>query len=57
MYDPVHSVFHHFWQAHLAEPADGHGRGPDWGHAVSRDFVHWARMPVAVSAPALSSTG
>jgi len=47
-YDPVHSMYHLFYQDHLAMPMDGDGNGPDWGHAVSRDFVHWARLPVAI---------
>ena len=25
------------------------GHGPDIGHVVSRDFVHWAHLPVSVS--------
>ena len=45
VFDPVHSVFHHFYQIHLAA-APGHG--PDYGHFVSKDFIHWAPMPVAI---------
>ena len=48
LYDPLHKLYHHFWQAHLAEPANGVGRGPDIGHAVSADLVTWASLPVAV---------
>lgn len=45
VFDPVHGVIHHFYQIHLAaEP----GGGPDYGHFVSKDFVHWAAMPVAI---------
>ena len=45
LYDPLHKLYHHFWQAHLATPP---GHGPDIGHAVSADLVHWAHLPVAV---------
>ena len=24
------------------------GQGPDWGHFVSSDLLHWARLPVAI---------
>ena len=44
-FDPVHGVFHHFYQIHLAAPP---GHGPDYGHFVSKDFVHWAPLPVAI---------
>ena len=39
VFDPVHGVIHHFYQIHLAAPP---GHGPDYGHFVSKDFVHWA---------------
>ena len=45
VYDPVHGVIHHFYQIHLAA-APGHG--PDYGHFVSKDFVTWAALPVAI---------
>lgn len=45
VFDPVHGVIHHFYQIHLAA-APGHG--PDYGHFVSKDFVHWAALPVAI---------
>lgn len=44
-FDPVHGVVHHFYQDHLAVPP---GHGPVYGHLVSRDFVHWASVPVAI---------
>ena len=46
----VHGMYHNFYQDHLAEPQAemGPGRGPDWGHWISRDFLHWARLPVAI---------
>jgi len=47
-YDPVHGVYHNFYQIHIAENQGGAGNGPDWGHWVSRDFLHWAQLPVAV---------
>eukprot|EP00656_Telonema_subtile_P029809 TRINITY_DN32883_c0_g1_i1.p1 TRINITY_DN32883_c0_g1~~TRINITY_DN32883_c0_g1_i1.p1 ORF type:complete len:540 (-),score=103.10 TRINITY_DN32883_c0_g1_i1:172-1791(-) len=45
VFDPVHGVVHHFYQIHLAA---GAGHGPDYGHFVSKDFIHWAAMPVAI---------
>jgi sucrose-6-phosphate hydrolase SacC (GH32 family) len=45
IFDPVHGVFHHFYQVHLAAPP---GSGPDYGHFVSKDLVDWASMPVAL---------
>jgi len=44
-FDPVHGVVHHFYQIHLAANP---GHGPDYGHFVSKDFVHWAPLPVAI---------
>jgi sucrose-6-phosphate hydrolase SacC (GH32 family) len=35
-------------QRHLALDMNGAGNGPIWGHWVSRDFVHWAQLPVAI---------
>ena len=48
LYDARHSLYHHFWQAHLAEDQNGVGQGPDIGHAVSADMVTWAHLPIAV---------
>ncbi|CAK9039597.1 Beta-fructofuranosidase [Durusdinium trenchii] len=45
VFDPVHGVIHHFYQNHLAI---GEGHGPIYGHFVSKDFVHWTEMPVAI---------
>ena len=45
VFDPVHGVVHHFYQIHLAAPP---GHGPDYGHFVSKDFVTWAELPVAI---------
>ena len=45
VFDPVHGVIHHFYQIHLAAYP---GHGPDYGHFVSKDFVTWAAMPVAI---------
>jgi len=45
VFDPVHGVIHHFYQIHLA--ADG-GHGPNYGHFVSKDFINWAQLPVAI---------
>ncbi|KAJ8612523.1 hypothetical protein CTAYLR_003732 [Chrysophaeum taylorii] len=45
VFDPVHGVVHHFYQAHIAIPP---GAGPDWGHFVSKDFVRWAALPTAI---------
>eukprot|EP00929_Paragymnodinium_shiwhaense_P066339 TRINITY_DN33267_c0_g1_i1.p1 TRINITY_DN33267_c0_g1~~TRINITY_DN33267_c0_g1_i1.p1 ORF type:complete len:563 (-),score=121.41 TRINITY_DN33267_c0_g1_i1:300-1988(-) len=50
VFDPVHGVIHHFYQDHLAaQPGSGPPPGgPIYGHFVSKDFVHWAQMPVAI---------
>jgi len=47
-YDPVHGLYHNFYQIHIAENQNGAGDGPDWGHWVSRDFVKWTQLPVAI---------
>eukprot|EP00294_Goniomonas_avonlea_P016037 CAMPEP_0114543504 /NCGR_PEP_ID=MMETSP0114-20121206/2390_1 /TAXON_ID=31324 /ORGANISM="Goniomonas sp, Strain m" /LENGTH=606 /DNA_ID=CAMNT_0001727845 /DNA_START=18 /DNA_END=1838 /DNA_ORIENTATION=+ len=47
-YDATHGVYHLFYQDHLAESHGGVGKGPDWGHAVSKDLAHWAHLPVAL---------
>ena len=53
-FDPVHQVYHVFWQAHLAQvdpvkkPGGGPAVGPVYGHAVSRDLVSWAHLPVSL---------
>lgn len=44
VFDPVHGVIHHFYQDHLG----AHEGGPVYGHFVSKDFVHWAALPVAI---------
>eukprot|EP00747_Dinoflagellata_sp_TGD_P197358 gnl/TRDRNA2_/TRDRNA2_68603_c0_seq1.p1 gnl/TRDRNA2_/TRDRNA2_68603_c0~~gnl/TRDRNA2_/TRDRNA2_68603_c0_seq1.p1 ORF type:complete len:624 (+),score=69.24 gnl/TRDRNA2_/TRDRNA2_68603_c0_seq1:30-1901(+) len=44
-FDPVHGMYHVFYQDHLAIAS---GTGPVWGHVVSRDLVSWARLPVAL---------
>eukprot|EP00931_Biecheleriopsis_adriatica_P038940 TRINITY_DN22273_c0_g1_i1.p1 TRINITY_DN22273_c0_g1~~TRINITY_DN22273_c0_g1_i1.p1 ORF type:complete len:580 (-),score=94.96 TRINITY_DN22273_c0_g1_i1:93-1832(-) len=43
IYDPVHGVYHLHYQNHVGL----HG-GRTYGHAVSRDFAHWAHMPVSI---------
>ncbi len=47
-FDPVHSMYHNFYQRHIALDMNGVGDGPTWGHWVSRDLVHWAQLPVAI---------
>ena len=53
-YDPLHRIYHVFWQAHLAQPdpvkkpGAGPAVGPVYGHAVSHDLITWARLPVAL---------
>ena len=47
-FDPLHELYHLFYQDHLAEPQGGVGQGPVIGHVVSADLVHWARLPVAL---------
>jgi sucrose-6-phosphate hydrolase SacC (GH32 family) len=47
-FDEVHSMYHFMYQNGLFEPADGHGQGPVWGHAVSRDLIKWAHLDVSI---------
>jgi len=42
-FDPVHKMYHLHYQNHVGL----HG-GRTYGHAVSKDFVHWAHMPVSI---------
>ena len=35
-YDPVHKLYHLFYQIHIALGMGGEGDGPDWGHWVSK---------------------
>jgi sucrose-6-phosphate hydrolase SacC (GH32 family) len=44
-YDEVHGMYHLMYQDHVCE-APGHG--PDIGHVVSRDMIHWAHLPVSI---------
>ena len=41
-------MYHNFYQIHIAEYQNGLGDGPDWGHWVSRDFIKWTQLPVAI---------
>jgi sucrose-6-phosphate hydrolase SacC (GH32 family) len=47
-FDAKHSMYHVFWQDHLALPREGKGTGSIWGHAVSRDLARWTMLPVAL---------
>ena len=48
-YDALHGVYHLFWQKHCATPVPKETiKGIVYGHAVSRDLVKWAMMPVAI---------
>lgn len=47
VFDPVHGVVHLFFQDHLAQPQPG-AIGPVYGHFVSKDWVNWAQLPVAI---------
>ena len=44
-YDEVHGLYHLMYQDHVCIPG---GHGPDIGHVVSADFVHWAHLPVSI---------
>ena len=45
VYDPKHGVYHLMYQDHVGLNGN---KPPTFGHVVSRDLVHWARLPVAV---------
>eukprot|EP00928_Gymnodinium_smaydae_P002170 TRINITY_DN10765_c0_g5_i1.p1 TRINITY_DN10765_c0_g5~~TRINITY_DN10765_c0_g5_i1.p1 ORF type:complete len:596 (+),score=64.51 TRINITY_DN10765_c0_g5_i1:57-1790(+) len=56
VYDPVHDVYHIHFQNHAGlchafnsngtcDPLSG---GRTFGHAVSRDFAHWAHVPISI---------
>ena len=40
-------MYHLMYQDHLIIPSPG-AFGPDIGHVISRDLVHWARLPVSI---------
>jgi len=40
-------LYHLFFQ-HLPFYQTGKDTGPGWGHAVSKDLVHWERWPIAL---------
>lgn len=42
-------VYHLFYQYNPSAPTAGNG---SWGHATSRDLVHWSRQPLAISTDA-----
>ena len=48
-YDPIHKIYHLFYQDHVItnKPGKQH-RGKVWGHVASADMVHWTRLPVAL---------
>jgi sucrose-6-phosphate hydrolase SacC (GH32 family) len=55
LWDPVHKVYHLFYQDHVSQARNGSDgkpmtgtHGPDWGHAVSKDFVHWTHLREAI---------
>jgi hypothetical protein len=53
IYDPMHHIYHHFYQKHAGEPNKDtpwlkNRNGPVWGHSVSSDMIKWAHMPVAL---------
>jgi hypothetical protein len=59
VFDPVHGVFHHFYQIHLSAPIsyylDGtvasSGHGPDYGHFVSKVSASQECSPSLCSRP------
>eukprot|EP00911_Craspedida_sp_UC1_P000571 UC1_evm3s438 len=42
-FDPVHKMYHLHYQNHVGL----HG-GRTYGHAVSKDLIHWAHMPISI---------
>jgi len=40
MYDPVHDIYHLFYQYQTPRM---------WGHAISRDLVDWEQLPMALT--------
>jgi sucrose-6-phosphate hydrolase SacC (GH32 family) len=47
-FDPRFGLYHVMYQDHLSLANGGVGRGPVFGHVVSHDLVHWARLDVAI---------
>jgi sucrose-6-phosphate hydrolase SacC (GH32 family) len=47
-YDPRFGLYHVMFQEHISLPNGGVGAGPVFGHVVSWDLVHWARLEVAI---------
>ena len=50
-WDAKHGMYHLFYQVSPVSEANAavpNGGGPLWGHAVSRNLIHFAHMPVAM---------
>ena len=47
-YDARFGLYHVMFQEHLSLSNGGAGQGPVFGHVVSHDLVHWARLDVAI---------
>ena len=50
----MHKLYHLFYQDHVYMAQNGSdgkpltGNGPDWGHAVSKDFTTWTHLREAI---------
>ena len=48
VYDPVHGLYHMFYQDHLAEPREWIRHWPSLGSCCLERLNKWARLPVAI---------
>eukprot|EP01051_Picozoa_sp_SAG22_P019345 SAG22_NODE_3543_length_1651_cov_1.594716_1_plen_198_part_00 len=56
-YDPVHKLYHLFYQIHIALDMGGAGDGPDWGHWVSKVLMHCIAPPLPLRSLGRSAGG